>query len=220
VDGEIEEIKAELDSIYVEAVRPTRTLGVENLIASELAQAVFAEPLSKIRHILEAYLMLSPEQRELLEIGEEEHKELLKIYKLCLDLQRIVWIKDPFSGGMKTAAIPWSCNPDEIQNYLNWLNNMSPLYITHNMENTEKYRKLNEIEIFYLASIRGELAAVSARQVQIRFIHYAMPKVLCIMRLLLEKIVTPETWWQSLQVISGKSKMEEGKPRAMLQREA
>jgi len=66
----------------------------------------------------------------------------------------------------------------------------------------------------------GELAGVSAKEVQVRFIHWAMPKVLRIMRLLLEKIVSPETWWQSLQIITGKGKIREGEQRAALQREA
>jgi len=212
----IEKIRKELDSVLVEAVRPTAQLGVENLIACELARAVFSKPLEKIRHILEAYLLISNEKRrELLGICDDEHEELIKIYKLCLDLQRTIFMEDRYCE-MRTAAIPWSFTAKEIYKYLDWIGNFVPYHYPL----VSYYKKLDYMKKFYYASKLGNLTWMTAREVQTRFIQYAMPKVIRIMRLLLEKIVTPEIWWQSLQIISGKVKVKERDQRAALQSEA
>lgn len=66
--------------VITRALRPSKKSDVQYIIASELAAATLSkDPLLKIRHICEAFLALSEEQREALVQGKEGEYE--KIYK-------------------------------------------------------------------------------------------------------------------------------------------
>lgn len=68
----------EIEELGAHTLRPPMRLSAEDLIASELASAVLGEPLSKIRHVVEALLLLDESERAQAGITEEEAKEAEK----------------------------------------------------------------------------------------------------------------------------------------------
>ena len=51
MEPEPEETQEEMEELAAKAIRPSRRLSLDDLLASELASAAMSDPLSKIRHV-------------------------------------------------------------------------------------------------------------------------------------------------------------------------
>jgi hypothetical protein len=114
------------DEFIVEAIRPPQRAGIERLLAGELAMAHFSKPLEKIRHILEAYQLVTvdPEAREALGLDEETHTIMQRLYICCVSLQNKTSVPPmeklvgQYIGGFK---IGWGFPYQEAWKHLFWL---------------------------------------------------------------------------------------------------
>jgi len=75
-DEEGEKVKSEEDSALEEtlvaAIRAPQRGDLEQILASNLAAAVFAQPLDKIHMVLEAFMLLPEEEQQAVAPDEEE----------------------------------------------------------------------------------------------------------------------------------------------------
>ena len=111
-----------LAETLLEAVRGPQRGELEQLLASELAEAVFStDPLQKIRHVLEAYQLL-PEYAKKQVLPDDDEREKIKlIYELTISFlhMREVSPPTPLHWG-RYAVIPWSF-PTSIAHYYLYL---------------------------------------------------------------------------------------------------
>ena len=115
-EEEFEEEK-QLQEALIQAVRPAPRGELESLLAAELATAVFASPLGKIRHVLEAYLLLPSEERKDLFPDEKEREEFYMLYEVCISLMNTIIVQSPYTPE-PTAKIPWSFPSNRAHEYL------------------------------------------------------------------------------------------------------
>ena len=60
------------EDLVSKALRPTQKWGIDKVLATYLATAIYSPPLQKIRAVLEAYQILTDEMKMEIEITEEE----------------------------------------------------------------------------------------------------------------------------------------------------
>lgn len=103
------------DDFIIEAIRPPRKTSLERLIASELALAMVSEPMVKIRHIYEAYLLVvsDRESLEVLGLDDTEHIIIKRMYKVLTVLSNPIYTQD-----RKAVRLPWNFNIYESWKYL------------------------------------------------------------------------------------------------------
>lgn len=204
------EERDELSLTFAEAVRPPQKGELEQLISSELALAVFStDPLQKIRHVLEAYNLLHPEQRREL-FTEQERDEYGRLYEVCISLINTVELPSPNGG--RLASVAWSFTVQDAPLYLNWIKRVW----TFNIQGFgELLKRLNsgdeEVKrqawIEYLQFIFDYTACACnlsfIQQLKSEFIVYCMPKISRIMRVIFTSVVSAETWSETLLLMRG-----------------
>ena len=174
----IETLDEKLAVALQRAIRGPKLGQFEQLLANELAVAAFnVDPLQKIRHILEAYMMLSDEERAKLLPAEEQGKVEVA-YRICVSLLNVV--EYPLSEFERLQAVPFDFQEKQAEKYLSMVSN-SPI---------EAYR-----------SLIADAHPVYVSQFRVRFICSYMPLALQVMRRILEEYISQETWMQTLQAL-------------------
>ncbi|MBS7612464.1 hypothetical protein KEJ27_09770 [Candidatus Bathyarchaeota archaeon] len=211
----------ELDLTIAEAVRAPKKGELEQLIASELALAVMSrEPLQKIRHTLEAYLLLPEEVRR--ELFTEPQRETLQIlYECCVSLLHIYEKAGPDG---RFAAISWSFPIEAAPRYLYWIKRGWPIPGYENYENIddfldkarwadrEEYKRLKQQ---YLRALAGYLCSGDSplgviMQVKSEFIIHCQPIISETMRVIFTKAISSQTWRETIFIMRGRGGAREG----------
>lgn len=206
----------EMEELAAKAIRPSRMLSIGDLLASELATSVLSEPLGKIRHIVEALMLLTEEEWRSVGITEEEHKEAEKLYALALALQNtyVHQVQDEYGHIIDLyAAIAWPFPQKEAREWLGWADKVSVMYWSQGARADEKFEEeLRAIEDnfekdYHIATYKTTVHTY--RTYVTRFAQYAMPKATALMRRIVG-LVSAESYLQALKIMRGKR----GKQRA------
>ena len=209
-DGKIEETEITnydedklLQETLAQALRPPKS-DFEQLLASNLAAAIFSPPLQKIRMILEAWLLLPEEERKNLISNEEERKDLERIYEVAISFENVFEVSKPHINE-KLAIVPWSFSIDDAFLYLRlfvkryW--NIIKINLKEEKE-TAWYLYLNKLAAFLNS---GYASLNLIKMIENEFVTTIMPKALELLRLIHTKFISQETWEHTLSIMSGKS---------------
>jgi hypothetical protein len=231
-DEEEEEVESEEDEEFedtlVAAIRAPQRGDLEQILASNLAAAVFAQPLDKIRMVLEAFQLLPPEEQQVVVAGEEEIQYIKGLYEVAVSLSNVVELEPPIPHMRgRYASVPWSFSITQADKYLSlFVNRMWEFAQTE--EWTEFFKQVKttdknteegkELWNAYLREFAGflcsGLASLSVvQQVKSEFIIKTMPYASQLLREIFKRYITKETWETMLSVIGGgKAKPKGGTP--------
>lgn len=190
-----------------ELSRGKRRGDIENLLASELAQATHATDLVKLKHICEAYMMLSEdEKRKVFPEQEEEEwrledteipmpNEIERIHAVTLDFQQMI-VLDIFDGGQ--AFIPFSFPVERAYKYLAFMDGI--FFGTKEFTKEEAMCLYNVDKRKYFGMLQSHFLGGNAMlrhclMLKNMFISpYAMPICLKLMRKIFTTFVSVEKW--------------------------
>jgi len=174
---------------YAESIaRAPRRGDVENLLATELAMATNSvDPLLKIRHILEAFMLLTSEEKERI-ASSFDLDRLKRVYDLTLSLLQITPTHD--SVHVDRALIPLPFAPDKGHEYLDFLTIKWDLssYFKKNYKEGNYYSRLTT----FLTS--GEAPLGMCLTVKSLFVANTLPWTLEILRRIFTSFVSPDLW--------------------------
>jgi len=217
-----EEAKSEEDTVLEEtlvaAIRAPQRGDLEQILASNLAAAVFAQPLDKIRMILEAFMLLPEEEQQAVAADEEEIQYIKRLYEVAVSLSNIVELEPsiPRMRG-RYASVPWSFSIAQADKYLGlFVNRMWEFAQTEEWteffrqvkaadKNTEEGRKLwNTYLCEFAKFLCSGLAPLSVvQQVKSEFIIKTMPYASRLLREIFKRYISKEVWESMLSVVSG-----------------
>jgi len=219
---EEEEVKSEedtaLEETLVAAIRAPQRGDLEQILASNLAAAVFAQPLDKIRMVLEAFMLLPEEEQQVVATGEEEIQYIKGLYEVTVSLSNVVELEPPIPHMRgRYASVPWSFSITQADRYLSlFVNRIWEFAQTE--EWTEFFRQVKttdknteegkELWNAYLREFAGflcsGLASLSVvQQVKSEFIIKTMPYASQLLREIFKRYISKETWETMLSVIGG-----------------
>jgi hypothetical protein len=201
-----------LEETLTRALRPAPASQFEQLLASNLATAIFSEPLQKIRLILEGWGLLNEEEKKEIIPDPEERENIKKLYEICISFLNLYVHKPPivsdsalfFSEG---ATIPWTFYIQEAPKYLG-------LFINKYYDIGKKFDFNNfdwDNYFIELAKFLNEgMASIKIiRMIISEYITVVMPKALELLRIIHEKYISPEVWEKTLLIVSGKMPKKE-----------
>lgn len=199
--------EAELTTATQSALRPSGLGQLESSIATELAIAIFnARPLDKVRHIMEAFLLLPEESRNKI-TSEGEIPLFRAMHTLSISFLDMQFLVDPW--GEKYAMVPFPFAPNIAEYYLNHFIHI--IYYSESMSEDLRGRLKRgdpEAKTQYYRWLARELSSNCSVQrcfsVKNQFIMYAMPKAVNLARTIIEKFITKETWEAALAATLGK----------------
>ena len=199
----------EIEKLGARAIRPERRVSDEDLIASELASAVFSEPLNKIRHTVEALMLLDEGEREQAGITEEEAKEAEKLYVLARTLQDTHINREmDFQSRIMVdhyAVIPWPFPREAAGEWMgDWLGEGFSIhyYRKPSDETKEKLGKLPWFDRVHYSTSCLDVSMDTYKGIVIRFTNYAMPRVARLLKKIIH-LVSPDSYKQALQLMRG-----------------
>jgi hypothetical protein len=215
MENEIDQEDKELEETLSQAIRPAKLSDFEQLLASNLAAAIFSPPLQKIRMVLEGWLLLPEEEAIKLIPNEEERKDLERIYEVAISLENVFEIKKPYNYE-RLAIVPWSFSLDDAFLYLRLF--IKRYWAILPKDFSKDFEKMNEEEkkvtwYLYLNKLAAFLNSGYAslnliKMIENEFITTIMPKALELLRLIHTKFISQETWEHTLSIMSGKMKSE------------
>jgi hypothetical protein len=224
-----EEAKSEEDTVLEEtliaAIRAPQRGDLEQILASNLAAAVFAQPLDKIRMILEAFMLLPEEEQQAVAADEEEIQYIKRLYEVAVSLLNVVELEppSPYIRG-RFASVPWSFPTTVADCYLRLFINRI-WWFAEGEEWQEFFRKVKSADLNteegqavwnrYLRELARWLASGYAalsmvEQVKNEFIIRVMPYASQLLREIFKRYISKETWETMLSVVSGKAKPKAG----------
>jgi hypothetical protein len=227
-----EEAKSEEDTVLEEtlvaAIRAPQRGDLEQILASNLAAAVFAQPLDKIRMILEAFMLLPEEEQQAVAADEEEIQYIKRLYEVAVSLSNVVELEppSPYIRG-RFASVPWSFPTTVADCYLRLFINRI-WWFAEGDEWQEFFRKVKSADLNteegqavwnrYLRELARWLASGYAalsmvEQVKNEFIIRVMPYASQLLREIFKRYISKETWETMLSVVSG----GKAKPKAGMQ---
>ncbi len=183
-------------------VRGRRRGDLENLLATELALATNSvDPILKIRHIIEAYMLLSLEEKGKILPDEEDRARLERAYSLSLALLSLTPTHD--SVQFDRSMIPFPFAPDKAHEYLDFLSITWDLSGYFKTKGTGKdyYKQL----AIYLSS--GDASSGMCLQVKNLFVRHELPWILILLRLIFTSFISAEAWKEASTSFSTKSGM-------------
>ena len=193
------------------AIRPPMRLSVDDLVATELATATLSEPLSKIRHVAEALMVLSESERRDARITDDEEKEMMKIYKLAIAHQNVFLDKFLTQTGAvidRSATLQWPFSSEEAGEWDEWIR-PSGINLewysedSYHAEFLEKVKKLPESPRKSYLLVHGrKLMPDCVYCLKTHFIIRAMPKTMVMMKRIMG-LVSPEMYLQALKSLKG-----------------
>ena len=224
VEGE----DSELGETLAAAIRAPRRGDLEQILASNLAAAVFSQPLDKIRMVLEAFMLLPEEEQQAVAADEEEIQCVKRLYEVAVSLSNVVELEPPVQHMRgRYAAVPWSFSMTQADRYLGlFVNRMWEF--AEGEEWTEFFRQVKaadkntgegkELWNSYLREFArflcSGLASLSVvQQVKSEYIIKTMPYASRLLREIFKRYITKETWETMLSVVSG----GKAKPKAGVQ---
>jgi hypothetical protein len=185
----------EIQKLGAAILRPEHRMSDEDLIASEMAAAVLASPLEKIRHTVEALYMLNEEERRAAEISEEEELLANRIYTLALALKNVHIEMLP--SGEACVRIVWPFPSSEANTWLSWASGPI-IYFPSDMNLPENLPLPQKI---YHWTTRG-IPKESYEALVVRFARFAMPIAMRLMRKIMV-LVSPDSYKQALAILGG-----------------
>jgi hypothetical protein len=203
----------ELGEAVAAALRQPKRGDLEQILASNLAAAVFAPPLEKIRMILEAFLLLPEEEQRKIAVGEGEAQYIREIYEVAVSLSNAVEVGSPTPHMRgRFAAVPWSFSVTQADRYLRHFVNR-----IWELGDGEDWRRLlarlktggdSEAWSMYLRELAKWLASGFAplpvvEQVKNEFAVRVMPYASMLLREIFTSYITKETWEVMLGLMGG-----------------
>jgi hypothetical protein len=226
---EEEEIKSEediaLEDTLVAAIRAPQRGDLEQILASNLAAAVFAQPLDKIRMVLEAFMLLPEEEQQVVATGEEEIQYIKGLYEVAVSLSNIIELEPPLQHMRgRYASVPWSFSITQADKYLGlFVNRIWEFAQTEEWteffkqvkaadKNTEEGKELwNSYLREFAGFLCSGLASLSVvQQVKSEYIIKTMPYASQLLREIFKRYISKETWETMLSVIGGEKTKPKG----------
>lgn len=210
MEPEPEETQEEMEELAAKAIRPSRRLSLDDLLASELASAAMSDPLSKIRHVCEALMLIGSEERKSIGITEDDSKEAARLYALALALQNtyVHQLQDSHGHVIDLyASIAWTFPQAEAPDWLEWANGVGACVW---YKSPEQARKQEEIikkidhplkRMYYITT--HQCTVPTYRTLVARFATHAMPRAARLMRKIIS-LVSADAFLQTLRVLRGK----------------
>jgi hypothetical protein len=205
----------ELDETLAQALRPPQRGDLEQILASNLAAAVFARPIDKIRMIFEAFLLLPGKEQAA--IATDEGRQCIKeLYEVAVSLSSLVEEPAPPYLYGRFASVPWSFPNDQGWRYLRrfmtrvidlsfYLGPEAWSSLRARMEKNDESAwdtYLNTLTI-YLGS--GLAPLTVAKMVEAEYCICVMPFASALFRKIFTRFISKETWEKTLTII-GKPK--------------
>ena len=196
--------KQRLTDLTSNIVRAKQKGDLENLLATELAQATYsADPLQKLRHILESYLMLHENDRARVLPDPEERTLTLRLYMTTLGVLNIMPTHDSIRADR--AMIPFAFPPDQAYLFLEECLTFSWDLTKYYRGNFDRSYFLDrdsctraQIQEYYSKLLQflssGEAPIGLCLTIKTLFITYALPKALRILREIYTLFISPELW--------------------------
>jgi len=229
---EEEEVKSEEDTVLEEtlvaAIRAPQRGDLEQILASNLAAAVFAQPLDKIRMILEAFMLLPEEEQQAVVAGEEEIQYIRGLYEVAVSLSNIIELEPPIPHMRgRYASVPWSFSITQADRYLSLFVNRIWEFaegeewqeffkqLKNAEPKTEEKKRLWSIYLRELARWLGcgYASLPMVEQVKSEYIIKTMPYASQLLREIFKRYISKEVWESMLSVVSGgKAKPKAGGP--------
>ena len=202
----------ELELTISQALRPEQPSQFEQLLASNLASAIFSEPLQKIRLIFEAWELLNDEEKMEIIPDPEERKNIERLYEIAISFINLYIHKPPivFDAQLlfdEAATVPWTFHIQEAPKYLG-------LFINKYYDIGKKFDFNNfDWDAYYieLAKFLNEgMASIKIiRMIISEYITVVMPIALKLLRMIHERFISPEVWERTLLIVSGKMPKKE-----------
>lgn len=207
----------EMDALLVSALRPSSKDALQQLLASELAAAVFAaDPLQKIRHVLEGYMLLNDEQRAQVVPEEAERQELMRMYTVTNALARITETAVPYCY-TRMAFIPWTFSGLSPYDYLKPFTNTWYIIDKQYFDEGVKERLSAGEEwvwrwylAYFVEWTRSAAPLSICMETRGSFIDYTMPRVITLLRHIHEAFVSSEVWEKTISSMRGGRVKSEG----------
>lgn len=117
-------VNEKLGGLVEKATRPDRRLSVEDLLAIEVSMAVVSTPIEKIRHIGEALLLLTDDEKKDAGITPEAEANIYKLCKLATMFRNVFVGKFTTQYGdiIETSmTIQWPFAAKEFKDWASWL---------------------------------------------------------------------------------------------------
>lgn len=167
-----------LDELGAHARRSTSN-HFQNLLATELATATFsADPLQKIRHVLEGYKLLEQKERDKVSTLEEA-KMFQRMYDDCLAFLGIEGL--PSDDMDRRAFIPFT-----FEDVALYFGDFAPQYATE--ENLGNFKS-------------GAVTLSSCTFLKNLFLSWAMDKVIILNRKMMKTFIDKKVWFDTLSIV-------------------
>ncbi|MEM3489600.1 MAG: hypothetical protein QXO75_08130 [Nitrososphaerota archaeon] len=180
--------------VITRALRPSKKSDVQYIIASELAAGMLSrDPLLKIRHILEAFITLSEDEKR--QIASREDLETYnKLYQVTISLLGIKAVKE-FDDECPTLIIPWVAKSPEL--YAIARGESKP--DNYSEEEWREVLKRRFHETLYPLSHPSDIL-----QIKTTFIIKTMPIAVRLASMMLENFISQEVWEKTIEGLGGK----------------
>lgn len=204
-----------MEELVAKAIRPSRQLSVEDLLASELATATLSDSLNKIRHILEGLMLLEPDELKKAGISKQKFEEARKLYALTQTLQNAYINREMISLSPalsidRYAKISWPFPREKAAEWLDWLgDDFEARYFRDSSDEVleTEIGKLSQFEAIYVMTSDYNATMNTYKGIIIRFINYAMPKAVSLMRKLISR-VSLNTYLTAMKNIQGRGRVK------------
>lgn len=200
------ELGDDIEGLAAKAMRPPMRLSAEDLVASELASAILSDPLSKIRHIGEGLMLLDESDRKQAGITEEETQEAKELYGISVSLLNAYIDKevDPIIHTIveRYAMVPWSFPIEKADQRLSWLGPDFWGFVGRKRDVPQEWKEMSQFKKLYAVMSQTELEMESYRGAIIRFVVFAMPKAIVLMKKIIG-LVSPDSYREALKILRG-----------------
>lgn len=199
----------QLEQLAGKVLRPSRRMGLEDLLASELATAALSDPLAKIRHVCEGVLLLGEEELREVGLSRKDMEELEKIYALTLAFQNAFidrFIDQHGREVERSAVIQWPFGEGEVGEWSPWI--LAPGVYIHwyaptpaEIAEREAIKKEPDAgRRFYRLTHGRKITIDSLASLRVVFVLRAMPVALRAMRKLIT-LVSADTFLQAMRIL-------------------
>jgi hypothetical protein len=207
------------EELITRALRPGLRMGLERLIATYLATALYSPPLEKIRAILECYQLLTDEMKKDIGVDEKEDTLYRRLYTCAISLQNTLRYID---SNEPTCKVSWSFMSSDAWKYFFWIDWMweqrihyaiaekmaNKIYDSIKNEEDILVGKIDKEKLaFYIMIYRwSSLSGMYENTYYIlrnRFIEYSMPIISDLMRRIFTHLIDPEIWNLTLSMLGG-----------------
>lgn len=209
------------------ATRPSMLGRFQFNLATKLAISLFnPDPLQAVRHTLEAFLSLGPEEQELVEPDPEERTRHAMRYEICESLANMV-PTSPEQDGTPRFCVPWSFGRVQAPDYFGIFYHMRPTerrlsyrwtgfqweIDEGNSWSQAFWEKLQDNEekawrVWYQilwGDTSGGTTPAWALGIKTHFIQSVMPISEKLGRAIVEKFIEPSVWQQAMEAVHGGS---------------